>query len=521
MYKVYSDSYLIHSDSIESLKIRQPIIDLELNKTGSFEFDIYPNHPYYSIIQKLKSIITVYQDDFLLFRGRVLDDELGFHDEKHVVCEGQLAFLLDSIQRPYNYSGSIKGFLTQLIASHNEQVEESHQFTVGNVTVTDPNNTIARSDIEYTNTLDVINKKLIELLGGYIWIRNENGVNYIDYISDFGTVSSQRVEFSKNILDMKRIRKGEDVATALIPLGAKLKDAEGNETNERLTIKSVNNNVDYIYNADAVAQYGWIFAVQIWDDVTVASNLLTKGQAYLTTIDETLNTIELTAADLASIDTFVESFHLGEYVRVTSNPHGINQTMLVNKLSINLLDPASNRLILGGNVDSFTESIKHDQEIMVNDIQGKVESKVIQETVSAASSMIEQSSKEIMTQVSEGYFLKTDGDELGEQVSEISTTFTQNAEAFEYLFTSAESDMQEVHKYIRFEDGKIILGESTNELTLQIENDKITFMDNGIEVAYFSNNKLYVTDAEILNVLRIGSFGFSPRQNGNLSFTKL
>ena len=61
---------------------------------------------------------------------------------------------------------------------------------------------------------------------------------------------------------MQKNIKVDGFATALIPLGAKLKDEEGNETGERLTIKSVNNNVDYVYNAEAVAQYGYIFTTK-------------------------------------------------------------------------------------------------------------------------------------------------------------------------------------------------------------------------------------------------------------------
>jgi hypothetical protein len=76
-------------------------------------------------------------------------------------------------------------------------------------------------------------------------------------------------------------------------------------------------------------------------------------------------------------------------------------------------------------------------------------------------------------------------------------------------------------KYIRFEDGNIILGESGNELTLTIENDRITFWDEGSEVAYFSNKKLVVLDGHFLNSLRIGAFEWVPRDNGNLSLIKV
>ena len=81
MYRVYCDGLLLYHSNLELLKIFNPSVELELNKTGSFEFTIYPNHPYYNSIHKLKSIITVFQDDFILFRGRVLDDEVGWHNE--------------------------------------------------------------------------------------------------------------------------------------------------------------------------------------------------------------------------------------------------------------------------------------------------------------------------------------------------------------------------------------------------------------------------------------------------------
>ena len=104
MYRVYSDDLLLYHSKLESLKIFNPSVELEVNKTGSFQFTIYPDHSRYSLIKKLKSIITVYRDDYLLFRGRVLDDEIGWHNEKKIACEGELAFLLDSIMRPYEFS---------------------------------------------------------------------------------------------------------------------------------------------------------------------------------------------------------------------------------------------------------------------------------------------------------------------------------------------------------------------------------------------------------------------------------
>ena len=354
MYRVYCDSLLLYHSKLENLKIVNPSIELEVNKTGSFEFTVYPDHPYYGLIQKLKSIITVFQDDFLLFRGRVLNDEVGWHNEKKISCEGELAFLLDSIQRPYDFTGSIADFLTMLITSHNAQVDAEKRFALGNVTVTDPNDYIVRSDIDYTNTWDVVQKKLLDLLGGYIIVRHQDGMHYLDYLSSINVLSPQKITFGKNLLDLKRIRKGEDIATVIVPLGAKLKNAEGQDTEKRLTIESVNGGVDYVQDADAVAQYGMIVKTVIFDDVTDATNLLTKGKAQLADSVKLPETIELTAADLAATGADIASFHIATMVDAVSEPHGLDQRFLVSKLSIKLLDPGANKMTLGGVLDTFT-----------------------------------------------------------------------------------------------------------------------------------------------------------------------
>ena len=65
------------------------------------------------------------------------------------------------------------------------------------------------------------------------------------------------------------------------------------------------------------------------------------------------------------------------------------------------------------------------------------------------------------------------------------------------------------------------LGEVGNELVLKLQHDRISFLQNNAEVAYFTNKKLYVTDGEYTNSLTHGNFAFIPRENGNLFFKKV
>ena len=367
MYRVYCDNLLMYHSKLESMPIFNPSVELEVNKTGSFQFTLYPSHPRYDLIRKLKSIITVYQGDYLLFRGRVLDDEIGWHNEKAIICEGDLAFLLDSQVRPYSFTGSITDYVKMLLDSHNSQVEEEKRFTLGRVTVTDANDYIVRSNIEYTDTFKEMEDKLLNLLGGYLHVRHEDGVHYLDYLKDFTLLAPQKIKFGQNLIDLKRIRKGSEIATAVIPLGAKVKDAEGNDTDKRLTIASVNDGLDYIEDAEAKAQYGFIVKTVIFDDVTEPQNLLAKGKAHLAGLVKSLESIELTAADMAATGQDITSFHLGTWVETESEPHGINQRFLVSKLSIKLLDPGANKMTLGGVVKTFTQEASKPVPVTVKD----------------------------------------------------------------------------------------------------------------------------------------------------------
>ena len=531
MYQVYCDSSLLYSDQIEGYEIFNPKVELELNKEGKFDFTIYNTHPNFDRMQRLKSIITIYQDNYLIFRGRILDDVQGFYNEKQVSCEGELAFLLDSIQRPYDFTGTPKELFTQFINNHNAQVDALHQFKVGNVTVTDPNDYISRSDTEYLNTWESIQKKLLDTHGGYIWIRHETDGVYIDYLAELNLLSPQKIEFGKNLLDLKRETQGADIATAIIPLGAK---EEGSEN--RLTIASVNNNVDYVYNQEAVDKYGWIFKVETWDDVTEASNLLRKGNEYLNEQMQMLYSIELDAADLATVDKTVESFHLGTYVEVTTQPHSIDQMFLVTKLSVDLFNPASNKLTLGDSILTFTERAISGQirtENQFVDISSNLEEKFISglnETETKLSAQITATSESITETIMNEVYLKDDVDAL---VSSTASEFTRTAEGFEFRVTEVTKNIEEVaqgidsqfetiSRYIRFfDESHVEIGIDGNSLTLQVANDRISFMDSGIEVAYISNSKLYITDGEFLHSLRLGNFAFMPRESGNLSFGKI
>lgn len=317
-------------------------------------------------------------------------------------------------------------------------------------------------------------------------------------------------------------------------MGAKLKDEEGKDTDQRLTIESVNGGVDFVQDADGIAQFGTIVKTVIFEDVTDPENLKAKGLAHLAESVNQWESIELTAADLATVDKDITSFHLGTLVQVESEPHGLNQMFLVRKLSMKLFDPGASKITLGKVIPALSEAVKGisgGQGVILQTVEKNAQtaSEAVYNMEQNLIASIQVAEQNIQSVVAENYYLKEDTDAL---ISSVSTTVEQTQKSVEIQFnqfsqdieavaTGTDAEFEEIRKYIRFVDGKILLGEVGNELELQIANDRISFLQDGAEVAYFSNRKLYVTDTQILHSLQLGNFAFMPRANGNLSFKKV
>lgn len=542
MYRIKADDTLIFDSRLEDYAILEGVVDLEVNTAGSFDFTLDQTHPFYGRILKMKTIIKVYKKNNLIFRGRVVSDDVNFFKQKTFACEGELSFFNDSIQRPYAFTGSPKELLTQFINNHNAQVSADKQFKVGEVTVKDENDYINRSNSNYESTWKNINSRLLESLGGYFYItHDEDDMPILNWLEDFPYMSNQKIEFGENLMDFVKTDSTQEVATALIPLGAKIEDdvetqdeSIGNgEIEKRLTIESVNGGLDYIYDEAAVERYGWIFATETWNDVTEPSNLLRKGKERLAEKINRSITIEVNAVDLSLMNIEINAFRYCTYIQIVSKPHSLDDKMLLTKQSINLLSPQADKITLGFTKSTFTDTSLSSNGSM-SDITQRVEviegnyttNTVIASEIQRLQSLINQTSESIILEVSSQYVTN---DKL---TSELGTLFTQLNDSFEFMFKSLQTTVdennadamtkfEEIKKYIRFEDGNIILGESSNELTLKIENDILAFYDNGAQIAYFQNRKLYVYDGEFLNSLKIGKFAFVPRANGNLSFKKV
>lgn len=553
MYQVYCDGIPIHDLRSEELVLNDPALTLADNDSGSFEFKISPNHPYYDSIKKLKSVIRVIHNGVEIFCGRPTEEGKDFYNNKTYFCKGELDYLTDSIQRPAEYHEmTVRGFLETLIEIHNAQIIESNiaikfndqcagesnnfdylylyyvqngkvfrvlnkvkandiagktivvptldfylywhtdasvnayygfsidsveltnnavtaadeisslpsylvtntnvvtdvqtkhnpydnnsnlfwhftktvpddyvgqkTFRVGQVTVVDSNDSLYRYT-NYENTLTCIKEKLVNKLGGHIQVRTVDGIRYIDYLADYPNTNEQTITFGKNLLDFSQTIDATDIATAIIPLGAKLENSSIEALDERLTIKSVNNDCDFIFSQPAVDNYGWIFRTVEFDAVQVPSNLLRKGQEYLSSVQFEELVLECKAVDLNNLDVDVERIHLLDMVRVVSEPHGLDRFFPVTKLTLSLDNPENDVITLGseGSRSSFTSSSASSNSDIIERISNiPSESEILKEAIANATALINAATHGyVVTTANEQLIMDTEDVETAQKV---------------------------------------------------------------------------------------------------------
>lgn len=351
--QLFCDGQTLFDSTTDQYKATAIKLTEQVNTTNTLEFSLPPFNPNYNIPNKMTSVIELYRNDVLIFEGRVLYTDNDILNNRTFTCEGSLAYLLDSIVRPVTTQDmTILQYFTYLINQHNSQVEEQKQFKVGMVTVTNSTDNVYRIDNDYSNTLTVLQEKLVNRLGGYLVVRVENGVRYLDYLEEYGTTSSQTIEFQKNILDISQRISAENIITALIPLGA-----TNEETSLPLTIESVNDGKDYIIDQTAVNLFGYIYGTNTWEDVTLPQNLLTKGQKFLQENITASWSIEVSAVDLGMLNVDINFLDLGMSVPVVSAPHGLEQNFTIKKKETNFLKPEDSAITLDTIIKRNTDQV--------------------------------------------------------------------------------------------------------------------------------------------------------------------
>ena len=545
MYRILCDSYLFYDPRLPDLFVFEPDLTQKKNEPGELAFTIPKEHPHYGVLEKLKSRIKVYRDDTLIWVGRAIEDERDLYENRKVVAEGALAFLLDSILRPFTMDGTTAEVWAYILAQHNTQVNVNQQLSVGNCNLAGTVNIAAK---DYLSAWQVMKTCLLDSLGGYLIVRFDEDDNpVLDYLADVPDTSTQRIEFGENLIDLVLSKSASETYTACVPLGAALRDIDPeSESDARLTIADVNEGQDYLIDSALSAEYGVIFALSgltTWDDITDPTILMNKGRDWLSgTGTRFKQTIKLSAVDLHNADTNVDSLHFLDKVIVSCGTLCPEETYVLSELTIPLNNPASTGIVLGDSRPSLigeeirqNTSVKNRIETIEADYTTHGEIKeIVQEQMTQNTSILQSAQQIIMTAL-EDYVRTQDFVALQNTIQTsfsimagtIEANFTETANRISTLNGETSQQFESVRSFIRLISSGIVIGKSTSAIKLKLENDVLYFFSGSEDsvstdsaIAYFSSGKLYVNDVQVLSSLRIGGYAWVP-ESGNLNFKKI
>lgn len=134
-----------------------------------------------------------------------------------------------------------------------------------------------------------------------------------------------------------------------------------------------------------------------------------------------------------------------------------------------------------------------------------------------------QNGESLMTQTDDGWTFNMSSyisalNTANDNIETLSGNMTDAQASINNLNTSV-TDLGKYKAYITFSTDDttpyILLGATTSDFKVKITNEAILFLQNEKEVAYISNQKLYIEDADVTNELRQGSFVWEVRSNGN------
>lgn len=322
------------------LALQEPVLTLTAGSAGEFTFSISPTQLYYDSFRQLVSIITVVRDGKILWEGRIIDEEMDFFKQKKFTCEGALAYFNDTIQFGVSDSSDLRVFLESIISVHNaqcgvgtENAEKHKIFKIGYVSPIVTGITDDPFSIEIGNTTMEVMNSILDRYEGMFYITwdiyGNKSLNF--YYEDdpekdtiFG-VAKQDIVFGKNLLDYAHSYDVTELCTAVMPIGGEIEyeeeDEEGNKTTKSkpLTLESLEGDFEghiegtgFIMSEEAVATNGWIVKKIDFSEVTDIETLYYLGKAYLERGQFANMEIEISAFDMAHLNSKIDGLPIIE-----------------------------------------------------------------------------------------------------------------------------------------------------------------------------------------------------------------
>lgn len=353
----------------------------------------------------------------------------------------------------------------------------------------------------------------------------------VKLLSHRGKDNGVTIRYGKNMTDVSQEEDGSGVYTGVYPywyseeegsadLGSSYVPVEGEFDFTRILLLDL---------------------TEEFENKPTAEELTQKAQEYISNHDPGVPTISTTVSWYQSKD-FVENVNLGDVVGVYFSRLGISAKAKIVKTRYNALqnryesvDIGSVRSSIAGTIVSMDQGVSSVTQYTVTEtrrITKELEMtadslrSAISDSAQNTTQLIQQSQAIIMEALQE-YATTGDLEQLRSSMQsrfeilagQIEASFTSISETVSDLDGETTRQFSEIHSFIRLMaqtstvNGGIVIGESTSQIKLKLENDILYFFTGDEKtvsvnnaIAYFSAGKLYVVQSQIQQ-LTIGTTG--------------
>lgn len=371
MYQLTYDSKILFDPYMQSTAITDAKYTGKSNSVSYLDFSIAPNHPLYNTIEKDKGLVEFYSDNVLKFRGKINEIEIDNYGYKNVSCNSVLQYLNHTRVRSYSTvpgdaditaPTSVEGYFQWLIDQHNLHVKDvSERFEVGvnQGSALDKNDYILRSNDNYPTTLNEINDKILDNLGGYLFVEYKDDRNILNLYADVHSTNSQIIDFGSNILSISYKENDDELYTVVIPRGGTPEKKEGDTKDPKpINIKNLPDNTfdtdsdivksgDCVYSLSATKRYGYREYYYSNNDILEPSNLLKAAVIQLKFQMSPKVTIETKAIDLSIAYPGYEQLNIGDACRVRSARHNLDDYFMLSEMELDLNNPSQTTYTFG------------------------------------------------------------------------------------------------------------------------------------------------------------------------------
>lgn len=327
-------------------RVLQPKLKLEVSQAGSLTFTILPDHPLYEKLEQMKTRVTCTVEGVELFRGRVVGWTTDVNLQKSVTCEGDLGYLLDTVQKigkKFAEGKTVSKALSSFISGHNAMVgkNDPRRFELGSVSKTLASKKFYKDESQdYEQTRSLIDE-LLDNFGGYIRTSVRSGKTKIDYLYDYtdDRTDDNPIVFGRNLITFSQDVRADDLFTVLIPEGENPKpNRAANEDGEEekldisgqtlssASFKAIGSTYHFTVSGkelrwdEGIQKYGRIVRAQTFQGLKESGSkkdLLSMARRFFRdNICTWEGALTVTAVDLRYLNNDVQPIRLGSYVRV-------------------------------------------------------------------------------------------------------------------------------------------------------------------------------------------------------------